>query len=494
MLAVWLARLGVPLRIVDKAPEAGTTSRALVVHARTLEFYRQLGLVDEALARGIKFSAVNLWARGWHAARVALGDIGQGEGPLPFMLILAQDRQEAMLVEHLATLGVEVERGTGLASFTQDRDSVVATLTGPRGEERCECAWLVGCDGAHSTVREKLQLGFPGGTYDHVFYVADIHGRGPALNGELNVALDENDFLAIFPMPGEGNGRLIGTVRREAEEHLRREWGDVSGKILERMHVEVERVNWFSTYHVHHRVVEHFRRGRVFLAGDAAHIHSPVGGQGMNTGLGDAVNLAWKLAMVIDGRAPDRLLDTYEKERITFARRLVATTDRAFSLATRDGPIAKVVRLDLLPRILPELLEREGARRRFFRTVSQIEIEYRDSALSAGRAGRVHGGDRLPWVPDNFAPLASLDWQAHIYGAAAERIQMIAQRLRVPVHVLPWSEAAAPAGLAAEALYLVRPDGYVALADRHADALRLETYLSERGLSMATRDGVSRAA
>jgi hypothetical protein len=136
----------------------------------------------------------------------------------------------------------------------------------------------------------------------------------------------------------------------------------------------------------------------------------------------------------------------------------------------------------------------EAARRRLFRTVSQIEIEYRDSAFSEGHAGHVHGGDRLPWVPDNFAPLASLDWQAHVYGGAAERLQMIARRLDVPMHVMPWSDEAKRAGLASEALYLVRPDGYVALADRHADALRLENYLESRGLRMKRGDGVPRAA
>ena len=494
MLALWLARRGVAVRIVDKSTGPGTTSRALVVHARTLEFYRQLGFADEALARGLKFRALNLWARGWQVARVELDDIGAGESPLPFLLILGQDRQEEILVEHLGQAGVAVERETELVSFTQDRAHVEAVLKGPRGEERCECQWLAGCDGAHSTVREALGVGFPGGTYEHVYYVADVHGRGPALNGELNIALDEDDFLAIFPMPGEGNGRLVGTVKSDAEGRAHPEWNDVNAKMIARMHVEVDRVNWFSTYHVHHRVVDHFRRGRVFLAGDAAHIHSPVGGQGMNTGLGDAVNLAWKLAMVIHGCAPDDVLDTYEAERIGFARRLVATTDRAFTFVTRNGPIARAVRLDLLPRVLPEIMHGEAARRRLFRTVSQIEIEYRDSALSEGHAGHVHGGDRLPWVPDNFAPLASLDWQAHVYGGAAERLQMIARRLNVPMHVIPWSEEAKHAGLASEALYLVRPDGYVALADRHADALRLENYLKSRGLRMSPCDGVTRAA
>ena len=484
MLALWLARRGIGVRIVDKTSAPGTTSRALVMHARTLEFYRQLGLADEAIAHGIKFAAVNLWERGKHAARVPIGDIGKDESPFPFMLILAQDRQEALLIEALAKAGVTVERDTELVAFEDTGTGIVATLKSPRGEERHECAWLAGCDGAHSTVREALKVGFPGGTYEHVFYVADIHAQGPAVNGELNVALDESDLLAVFPLPGEGNVRLVGTVKREAENDSRKlEWKDVSPKMLELLRFEVDRVNWFSTYHVHHRVVSHFRRGRVFLLGDAAHIHSPVGAQGMNTGLGDAVNLAWKLAAVIEGSAPEAILDTYEPERIAFARRLVASTDRAFTFANKDGPIARVVRLDMLPKVLPALLSWDPARRFFFRTLSQIEIKYRSSALSRGHAGAVHGGDRLPWVPDNFAPLASREWQVHVYGTASDQLGDLCQRLHIALHSFPWNAAAEHAGLARDALYLVRPDGYVALADPRADAATLETYVRDTGLS-----------
>ncbi len=165
-------------------------------------------------------------------------------------------------------------------------------------------------------------------------------------------------------------------------------------------------MNWFSTYHVHHRVSDHFRKGRAFLLGDAAHIHSPVGGQGMNTGIGDAINLAWKLAAVLAGRAPDSLLDSYEAERIEFARKLVATTDRAFTLVSAEGRIADIVRTRIAPLVLSKLVGFEFAREFLFRTVSQITLNYRGGPLSQGKAGDVHGGDRLPWAQaegaDNF--------------------------------------------------------------------------------------------
>jgi 2-polyprenyl-6-methoxyphenol hydroxylase-like FAD-dependent oxidoreductase len=484
MLALWLTRLGVRVRIVDKTEGPGTTSRALVMHARTLEFYRQLGLADEAIAHGLKFAAANLWARGERAGRIVLGDIGQGLSPFPYMLILPQDQQEWLLIEHLATLGVQVERKTELLGFKDRADKVIARLRRPDGvDETCECAYLAGCDGAHSTVRETLKLEFPGGTYSRMFYVADVQASGPVINGELNVALDESDFLAVFPLAGGNTARLIGTIKQgAAEAHKALRWEDVSEDILRRLKIEVERVNWFSTYHVHHRVAPRFRVGRAFLLGDAAHIHSPVGGQGMNTGLGDAVNLSWKLAMVLDARADDRLLDTYEGERIAFAQRLVATTDRAFTFVTNEGPIARFVRLEVVPRLIPAVMRLDAVRRYMFRTVSQIMIRYRDSPISAGRAGKVHGGDRLPWVDDNFAPLASLQWQVHVYGEAREGLGEACFALALPLHRFPWSPAAAHAGLRQDALYLVRPDGYVALADAQADPDRLGSYLAERAL------------
>ena len=353
MLALWLARLGVRVRIIDKTDAPGTTSRALVVHARTLEFFQQLGIADEALARGRRFTGMRLWAHGECRGRVMLGDIGKGLSPFPFMLILPQDEEERLLIETLRELGVEVERRTELASFDNRAEEVDTRLRLPDGsEEACTCAYLAGCDGTHSTVRQVSKVDFPGATYAHLFYVADVRARGPVLNGDLNLALDTSDFLGVFPLPGEGNARLIGTIKQgaEGEERAQLRWEDVSRTILDHLAVEVERVNWFSTYHVHHRVASRFRAGRAFLLGDAAHIHSPVGGQGMNTGLGDAVNLAWKLAAVLRG-ANARLLDSYERERMAFANRLVETTDRAFVIATRNGGIAKRVRckFNLIP-------------------------------------------------------------------------------------------------------------------------------------------------
>jgi len=488
MLALRLARSGVRLRIVDAAAEPGTTSRALVVHARTLEFYRQIGLVEEFLRVAMPFDAINLWIRGSRVARAPFGRIGEGASRYPFAVVCTQDRHERFLIEQLERVGVRVERPTALVGFEQDADRVRIRLErGDGGKEECEARYLAGCDGIRSKVREGLGAGFPGGTYSHFFYVADVEARGPVMNGELHVAVDEADFMAIFPLNGGRTGRLIGIVHEE-DEAVRQAltWDDVRGTAAEQLGVEVERINWFSTYRVHHRVAERFQQGRVFLLGDAAHVHSPAGGQGMNTGLGDAVNLAWKLADVVHGRARETLLDSYAPERIAFAERLVASTDRVFVLATSAGRLARLIRTRIVPLVVPIAFRLGFFRRLMFRAVSQTGIHYRACGLNAGSAGPVRGGDRLPWVElnggttrtDNFAELDGVCWQAHVYGKPGPGLPEACAKLDLPLRVFTWDPAMQRPGLVRDALYLVRPDGHVGWVDASGDPTRLTGFLA----------------
>jgi len=488
VLALWLAKLGVKVRIIDKTEGPGTTSRALAVQARTLELYRQLGIADAVVALGHKVPAVNLWVRGERAARVAFAAIGEDLTPFPFLKILPQDEHEKLLIEYLAGFGVAVERRTELVGFTDGAGGVTARLRGPDGaEETCEADYIAGCDGARSVVRGEIGAGFAGGTYRQVFYVADVEAAGPSVDGELHVDLDEADFLAVFPLAGEGRARLIGTVRDERAEHPEDlKFEDVSAQAIAHMKVEVRMVNWFSTYHVHHRVTDHFRKGRAFLLGDAAHIHSPAGGQGMNTGIGDAINLAWKLAWVLSGRATDALLDSYEAERIGFARRLVASTDRAFGFATADGPVAEFVRTRLAPLVIPSVMLIEPLREFMFRTISQITLNYRGSPLSVGRTGDVQAGDRLPWTPastpQEAAALAEMGWQVQVYGQAPDALAAWSRAQGVPLHVFAFRDDHRRVGIARDAAYLLRPDTYLALADPRADPATLERYFADRGI------------
>ncbi len=485
VLALWLTRFGVRVRIIDKLAASGTTSRALAVQARTLEYYQQMGLAQAVVDHGHKVPAVNLWVRHNQAARIPLENLGQGLTPFPFPVIFPQDEHETLLINRLREVGVEIERPAELVEFEDLGGEVRATVRRGGALDTRSYAYLAGCDGARSRVREVLGTGFPGGTYDHLFYVADVEAAGPTMNGELHVDLDDADFLAIFPLGARGRARLIGSVRDDAaKDHEHLQFDDVQGRAVQNLKVEIKRVNWFSTYRVHHRVAQQFRKGRAFLLGDAAHIHSPVGGQGMNTGIGDAVNLAWKLAAALEDSSSAALLDSYEIERIAFARRLVATTDQAFTAVISDSAWARFVRTKAVPALAPAVFRIPAMRKLLFRTVSQTAVNYRGSPLSQGSSGTLRGGDRLPWVSTagdafNFAALAAMNWQMHVYGAPAPDLQALSDKRKIPLHAFAWQAAMKHAGLLKNAVYLVRPDGYIALADAQGRAAAISGYMDK---------------
>ncbi len=485
-LALFLAKSGVTPRIIDKNSGPGLASRAMAVQARTLEFYRQLGFADEVVSKGIQIEALHLRAHDKVVSEINIADFGEGLSPYPFILSFPQDDHERLLVKHLQAAGIEVEWNTELRELREEGDVVHATLRkGDGTEEECTASYLCGCDGARSTVRGDLNLGFAGGTYDKTYFVADVEATGEAASGHtFSLCIGEFDVLIVMPVRSSGMNRLIGVLPPALNGKTDVTFEDIRPLTEKAADIQVQKVNWFSTYRAHHRVAEHFRAGRVFVSGDAGHIHSPVGGQGMNTGIGDAVNLSWKLAAVITGRADPALLDTYEPERIAFAHSLVATTDKMFQLMTGSGAGRQFFRETLMPHLAPFALGFPGARTAAFRLVSQTRINYRASALSDGAAGQLHGGDRLPWVSlsdgtDNFAPLQSFDWQLHVYGKATQDLRDTAHAANLPLHSFSWADPMEHSGLKRDALYLVRPDGYVALADDAQDVDKLHAYLAK---------------
>jgi 2-polyprenyl-6-methoxyphenol hydroxylase-like FAD-dependent oxidoreductase len=485
VLALWLTKMGVSVRIVDKAAESGTSSRALAVHARTLELYRQLDLDGPVVEKGYTVPGARLWVGGKQKARVPFEQLASDLTPYGFLHIFPQDEHERLLIDRLQQMGVKVERPTELLGYAENADGIEAQLRGPDGAEtRAHARFIAGCDGAHSKVRQVMKSGFPGGTYGQVFYVADVDGDGPAFNGDLNVDLEDSDFLAIFPLADKGRIRLIGTIRPDKGKDLATlTFENVSDRAVKSLSLQVRKVNWFSIYHVSHRVAEHFRKGRSFLLGDAAHIHTPVGGQGMNTGIGDAINLAWKLKAVLAGKAEDSLLDTFEAERRAFALRLVNTTDQAFKFVASSGHLAEIVRTRLAPILLPQIVRFDAVREYIFRTISQITLNYRGKGLDEGHAGSVHGGERLPWVRgegfDNYDPLKRTDWQVHVYGEAQYALKLWCDNRGVPLHVYRWDDAMGEAGLKKDALYFIRPDTYVALAQREQEPAAIDVFLQK---------------
>lgn len=490
VLALNLARRRVPFRIIDDNAGPGEHSRAMAVHARTLELYQQFGFAQEVVDQGIKMTVIHVREAKDDAApveltKIDLREVGEGT-PFPFVLAYAQDEHERFLVHKLDEAGARVEWNTKLDGFTQNETGVNATVVrNGAAREEISASYLCGCDGPHSRVRDVTGVGFPGGTYDQHFYVADVKLK-ESLDNDLRMTLGSHTLALMLPVRTTGMVRLIGLVPPALTEKRDLTFEEIRDRVERLLGVIVANVNWFSTYKVHHRVAEHFKIGRAFLLGDAGHIHSPVGAQGMNTGIGDAIDLGWKLAHVIQGRASAMILDTYEPERIAFARSLVATTDAAFRPVIAEGIIGEIARRIVMPLIFSVATSFSLTRHAMFRTLSQIRIHYHDSPLSEGKAGDVRGGDRLPWLgtdaEDNFAPLTSLEWQVHVYGEVAPDVRTACAALNLPLHSFQWSASANERGFARKAVYLVRPDGYVGLAAAESPAEHLAAYVERFAL------------
>ncbi len=485
-IALWLKKRGIAFRIIDQSSKPGTTSRALAVQSRTLEFYKQLGISDRLLEKSLLVPDLIMWRSGKQVATAKLGQLGKNLSPFPYIVFCSQDVHEALLCDVLKEMDVEVERNTQLISFSQSSEGVTAEIKGPKGLETVKASYICGCDGAHSTVRHEIGAKFPGGTYSQVFFVADVVATGEMMQGSVQISVSPKDFCIVMPIKSQNSVRLTGLVPPENEAKENITYEDVSQSVAENTGLKVSKVNWFSSYHVHHRVAEKFREGRAFLCGDAGHIHSPAGGQGMNTGIGDAINLSWKLADVIQGRCSEKILTSYSTERMAFAKVLVQTTDTAFKLIASQSWIGSMFRAYVLPNLFAALTSTKVFLNFAFRTISQIRINYRQSEISQGQAEEVHGGDRLPWVRfptgDNYHPLQSLDWQIHVYGIAASYLKELTKSFGIPVHEFPWNEDAREKGLLQEAAYLIRPDGYIAVASPAQDFVGLQNYLQHIGM------------
>lgn len=500
MLAIQLARRGVRARIVDRHSGPAQQSRALGVQARTLEIYAKLGLAERAIALGKLGTGANLWANGRRMGRVPLGDAGRAVTPYPYILVLGQDDNELLMGEYLRELGVEISWNTELVALEQDAHRVHALLKQPDGSTReISAAWVGGCDGARSPVRQLCGIDFPGAPYEHVFFVADAEAKGDMTPDEVNVYLWRSGFHLFFPMRGENRWRIVGIVPPDLRDRDDIALEAVTATLRQEAgaNLEIQACHWFSTYRIHHRRAERFRQGRCFLLGDAAHVHSPVGAQGMNTGLQDAYNLAWKLALVVNGQADAALLDSYEAERIPVAQRLLASTDRMFRLIVSDNPLAGLFRTQIAARIARIAMKFPAVQRLAFRTVSQTSLHYPDSDLSRHVGALPHdaprSGDRFPWlklrlrengrVHDLHQRLDDTRFHLLAFGQPlpADELPELGGLLRM--HAVPENEenlaALAAAKIPRRAFYLLRPDGHVGLCGDRVDAAAILRYLRE---------------
>ena len=521
-LAAQLRVFGVPFRIIDRLEDRSRESRALGVQARTLELLQTLKLGESLVARGNASTRLVLHVAARPVAEASLGDIGAKDTRFPFVLFVSQAETEELLAEHLRARGVTIERGIELVDAEPGAGHVRCTIMHSDGrEEIVRASYLVGCDGAHSTVRRIAGIPFGGGTYPQSFVLGDVEAEGSITPGAIN-AFVGSGVAIFFPLGRPATWRVIAmtTDGSNAAGKDATDRDELSLSELQAMvdvptsaSVRVRDPAWITRFRLHHRQTTRYRAGRIFLAGDAAHIHSPVGAQGMNTGIQDAWNLGWKLALVAWGAADPRLLDTYDSERWPVGHFLLRYTDRAFGIFTSamsSSAIAEWVRRAVIPVVLPPLLGSTRLRAEVFRFVSELGIRYRRSpAVSEGEPRLRRGpraGDRLPdarvtidgratWLQEAIAgPRLVLllcgdvdSWDANMLAEirGAHRDILAVQHLTAREYpgALVDEDRSALERLgvngASAAQYLVRPDGHIAFRCGGRGLAAIEGYLSE---------------
>jgi len=492
-LACQLIRYGIDFVVVEKNDTVTRFSKAIGVQARTLEIYDQIGLAQPAIEKGTIASRVRLIEGGEVAGEMNLGNFGKDLSQYPFMLMFEQSRNEELLYQFVRSHGHDVSWNTELEHFSQDTTGVTAQVKLPSGESQTiRGKFLVGCDGASSPVRKELGLTFAGSTFERLFYVADARVDWDFPHDALHVCLAKDVFVAFFPMPGEDRYRVVGTFPESKNE----EQGEVLYEEIEReikeqakLKLELSDVRWFSLYKVHSRRVNKFSEGRCFLAGDSEHIHSPAGAQGMNTGIQDAYNLAWKLALVVKGKAGLALLDTYNEERLANAKRLLESTDRMFELAAGSHWLMSFIRTTIFPPVAGFVSSLESFSKRIFPLISQIGVNYRKGKLSEhtnDESDDVKAGDRLPYFlldgHSIFDKLKEPKFHMLLFsnGDRSEACKEFVGDL-VDCHVIPITERVKEIFEREDDFSVfLRPDNYIAFISSDITPRVVEEYLQAR--------------
>ena len=516
MMAAELARHDVRVRVIDKSASPSPLSKALAIHARTLEVFEQLGIVGTFLQRGLRVEGLTAWMG--DTGRAAHVDFKDLDSSYPFVLDIPQTITEEILAEHLSGFGIEIERGTELLSLHPLNDGMQVQLRDAAGtESSLQVAWVIGCDGAHSTVRHQLNIAFEGTQYPDTFLLGDVHVDWSLPEDRIHVFLREDGLLAAFPY-GQHRYRVMANLpATTGQEAMPEATMDELQKLVQArspVDVRISDPTWVSWFHSHLRHVKQTRIGRVFLVGDAAHIHSPAGGQGMNTGIQDAHNLGWKLALVVRGGAPEKLLDSYQEERLAVAESVLKMSDSLLRTVTSNRPMVKLLR----DHLAPVFMNTAFAQYRMTEQISEVAIHYRDSSIVHSHwthkrifsGNRLHAGDRLPdveFVGDAGVVHRLYDlvrgtrhavfvftsgeagWQPLMEQLAAWRNELTVfcvrtKPSRVSVADVTVVEDATNAiagrlGLPDESVLVVRPDGYVGFLSDTLDAPELNVYMQQ---------------
>jgi 2-polyprenyl-6-methoxyphenol hydroxylase-like FAD-dependent oxidoreductase len=514
VLAAQLHATGASVRIIDRRMAPVRESRALVVQARSLEVLRALGVAEKLVERGNDATQLCMHS-GARVARIKLFDIGIEDTAFPFLLFVSQARTEAVLNEHLSKSGVPVERGVELVGFTPGREEVVCALRREGWQGSVRARYLVGCDGANSTVRDHAGIAFEGGDYPQTFVLGDVEVDGDLELDAVHAFPGPLGMLFFFPLGEPATWRMVAmrTPADGAAESSKESPGEPSIETLQSIcdsyvggGLRLRDPAWMTYFHLRHRQAARYREGRVLLAGDAAHVHSPAGGQGMNTGIQDAWNLGWKLALVARAAAGEGLLDSYDEERRPVGRFVVGFSDRAFSIGTSSNPLVRLLRAGVAPRLAPLALRSRSGRALAFRTISQLAIHYRGSPLSEeGRPVLRRGpkaGDRLPdaRIERDGKPirlqeaLCGPEWHLLLCGAPERwpdgplvalcdrfldqlKVHKLATSAAAGVLHDPTREALDRLGVGQAAHYLVRPDGYIGFRAEGSGLVAAASYL-----------------
>jgi 2-polyprenyl-6-methoxyphenol hydroxylase-like FAD-dependent oxidoreductase len=509
-LASILARHDVPFRLIDNDPGPTTQSRASVLHVRTLELLDKLDFTREALERGVAIDGVNVFVRGRHAAYFPMASAETEPSPYPYVLSLEQAHTENLLYQDVLAHGGLVEWNTELVGLTPHTQEVHVVLRGPDGSlEELTCAWLVGADGSRSLVRRLLNIPFVGGTYEQVAFLADVHLAPDFQPDKQNLNLSNYGFVGILPL-GQGRYRLFGALAPEyasrfqiLQEGAAIPLPDLQQWFREYFYLpnQITRVDWTAIYRTHRRLADHYRSGRCFLIGDAAHLHSPAGGQGLNLGVGDGFNLGWKLALAVRGELSEAALDSYEYERRAVAQKILSGADRGFELEATKNPLVEAFRLYMLPTLINCTAHLGPVRRAIFNVFSQTWIRYADSPLVGERTPE-HGsqpGDRAPFGHFEDGPLLGQGLYTMLRGLEhqllffeheasetqakhlAERLRAVTTRYRVPLQLQTISGANRELHqryqIARPTVVMIRPDGYIAYRGRALDLDALARYM-----------------
>lgn len=545
-MACELMRRGIHCRLIDKSDIPSQTSKAIGIHSRTLEVFDDLGIVEQVLAQGIRVTSINAYEGDNKLLRLSFQNL---EVPYPFALSLPQSETEHLLLARLHSLGGEVERSKELVDLHQDGDRIIALIHHHSADtdatEEISTNWLIGCDGARSKVRKALNIDFEGSTYEEDFMLADVGIDWNVKHDEMHIWLHEDGAFAAVPLPKQHQWRLIANFADQAVEEMPEATVELFQQLMRKRKGDttttIGNPLWLSNFKIHRRLVSQYRKGHVFLVGDAAHIHSPVGGQGMNTGIQDAYNLAWKIALVVNNESPTSLLDTYETERRPIAKSVLATTHAPTKLLVTQNPALRFVRNHLLL----QLLNLEFIQPFILKGIAELDLHYRNSSLSQEHSGSIfetkllhdeesetpslkdrfdfqyapRAGDRAPQgsclrylsqektnlfreffgtrftllLFDGLSPTVA--GYTHLVNIASRVESLLGNKVRTHIIVagsdkpttLDWNgsilldveyELHKTYGAGAESLYFIRPDGYIGFRSQPIQEEKLHQYLS----------------